>query len=43
VLLLVTLLNGMTMLGWEPFYQNIVKGFILIAAVAASGSSQTSS
>lgn len=36
VLLLSTMLNGMTMIGWEPFWQNIVKGVILIAAVAAS-------
>ncbi len=36
VLLLTTMLNGMTMIGWEPYWQNIVKGVILVAAVGAS-------
>lgn len=36
VVLLATMLNGMTMIGWEPYWQNIVKGVILVAAVGAS-------
>ena len=40
VLLLQTLLNGMTMAGWSTFYQDLLKGIILIGAVGISASSQ---
>lgn len=41
VILLATMLNGMTQMGWAPYWQNILKGVVLIAAVAASvGSSE---
>jgi len=36
VVLLMMLLNGMTMAGWAPYYQNMLKGVILIVAVAAT-------
>jgi ribose transport system permease protein len=37
VLIMVVMLNGLTMMGAEFYLQNIIKGVILIAAVAASG------
>jgi ribose transport system permease protein len=41
VVLLTTLFNGMTMIGWAPYWQYIVKGVVLVAAVGASmGTSQ---